>query len=142
MMAYFLPLAFAALSYPLPSMIVVGAMVIAGYTLMATLVGGAGLPVVLFTDSALLFAAGICAGQAASHQASRRRIAELSRLDALTGCLNRRGVEEAVEPAMRGLADGEMDISLIVVDLDGCKLDVKTRGQAGAEATRLGIVER
>jgi GGDEF domain-containing protein len=128
MMAYFLPLAFAALSYPLPSMIVVGAMVIAGYTLMATLVGGAGLPVVLFTDSALLFAAGICA--------------ELSRLDALTGCLNRRGVEEAVEPAMRGLADGEMDISLIVVDLDGCKLDVKTRGQAGAEATRLGIVER
>jgi predicted signal transduction protein with EAL and GGDEF domain len=133
MMAFFLPLAFAALSYPLPSMIAVGAMVIAGYTLMATLVGGAGLPVVLFTDSALLFAAGICAGQAANHQASRRRIAELSRLDALIGCLNRRGVEEAVEPALQGLADGSAELSLIVVDLDGFKEVNDAHGHAVGE---------
>ena len=138
MMAFFLPLAFAALSYPLPSMIAVGAMVIAGYTLMATLVGGAALPVVLFTDSALLFAAGICAGQAANHQSSRRRIAELSRLDALTGCLNRRGVEEAVEPALEGLSDGSAELSLIVVDLDGFKEVNDAHGHAaGDELIRL-----
>jgi diguanylate cyclase (GGDEF)-like protein len=138
MIAFFLPLAFAALSYPLPSMIAVGAMVIAGYTLLATLVGGAGLPVVLFTDSALLFAAGICAGQAANHHASRRRIAELSRLDAMTGCLNRRGVEEAVGPALDQLADGSAELSLIVVDLDGFKEVNDAHGHAaGDELIRL-----
>jgi diguanylate cyclase (GGDEF)-like protein len=133
MIAFFLPLAFAALSYPLPSMIAVGAMVIAGYTLLALTAGGVGFPVVLFTDSALLFAAGICAGQAANHHASRRRIAELSRLDALTGCLNRRGVEEAVEPALQGLADGSADLSLIVVDLDGFKEVNDAHGHAAGD---------
>jgi diguanylate cyclase (GGDEF)-like protein len=138
MIAFFLPLAFAALSYPLPSMIAVGAMVIAGYTLMAAIVGGAGLPVVLFTDSALLFGAGICAGQAVNHQSSRRRIAELSRLDALTGCLNRRGVEEAVGPALEDLAGGSAELSLIVVDLDGFKEVNDAHGHAaGDELIRL-----
>jgi diguanylate cyclase (GGDEF)-like protein len=138
MIAFFLPLAFAALSYPLPSMIAVGAMVIAGYTLLAVLFGGAELPVVLFTDSALLFAAGICAGQAANHHASRRRIAELSRLDALTGCLNRRGVEAAVAPALDGLAAGSAELSLIVVDLDGFKEVNDAHGHAaGDELIRL-----
>jgi diguanylate cyclase (GGDEF)-like protein len=133
MVAFFLPLAFAALSYPLPSMIAVGAMVIAGYTLLAALVGGAELPVVLFTDSSLLFAAGICAGQAASHQTSRRHAAQLGRLDALTGCLNRRGVEEAVAPALEGLADGSAELSLIVVDLDGFKEVNDAHGHAAGD---------
>jgi diguanylate cyclase (GGDEF)-like protein len=119
-------------------MIAVGAMVIAGYTLLAALVGGVELPVVLFTDSSLLFAAGICAGQAANHQTSRRQAAQLGRLDALTGCLNRRGVEEAVAPALEGLADGSAELSLIVVDLDGFKEVNDAHGHAaGDELIRL-----
>ena len=87
MVAFFLPLAFAALSYPLPSMVAVGAMVIAGYTLLA----------------------------------------------ALTGCLNRRGVEEAVEPALAELADGAAELSLIVVDLDGFKEVNDAHGHAAGD---------
>jgi diguanylate cyclase (GGDEF)-like protein len=138
MMSFFLPLAFAALSYPLPSMLAVGVMVIAGYTAVAVGVGGVAPPVVFFGDSALLFAAGICAWQAANHQATRRRLAQLSRLDAMTGCLNRRGVEEAVEPALRGLADGSAELSLIVLDLDGFKQVNDAHGHAaGDELIRL-----
>jgi diguanylate cyclase (GGDEF)-like protein len=133
MISFFLPLAFAALSYPLLSMIAVGAMVIAGYTLLAATVGGASLPVVVFTDSALLFAAGICAGQAANHQSSRRRIAELSRLDALTGCLNRRGVEEAFVPGA---------LSLIVLDLDGFKEVNDAHGHAAGDELIRAMAER
>jgi diguanylate cyclase (GGDEF)-like protein len=138
MMSFFLPLAFAALSYPLPSMLAVGVMVIAGYTAVAVGVGGVAPPVVFFGDSALLFAAGICAWQAANHHATRRRLAQLSRLDAMTGCLNRRGVEEAVEPALRGLADGSAELSLIVLDLDGFKQVNDAHGHAaGDELIRL-----
>jgi diguanylate cyclase (GGDEF)-like protein len=140
MMAFFLPLAFAALSYPLPSMIAVGGMVIAGYTLLALTAGGVGFPVVLFTDSALLFAAGICAWQAANHQATRRRIAELSRLDALTGCLNRRGVEEAFAPAAELARDGA--VSLILVDLDGFKEVNDAHGHAAGDELIRAMAER
>jgi diguanylate cyclase (GGDEF)-like protein len=142
MVAFFLPLAFAALSYPLPSMIAVGGMVIAGYTLLAVTVGGVALPVVVFTDAALLFAAGICAGQAANHQSSRRRIAELSRLDALTGCLNRRGVEEAFVPAIELLDGGATPLSLIVIDLDGFKQVNDAHGHAAGDELIRVMAER
>ena len=91
----FLPLAFAALSYPLG----LDGGRRARWSSAPTSpspsgMGGVETPAVCFMTLALACATWMCASQARNHDRQRQELARVSRADPLTGCLNRRGFEE------------------------------------------------
>src|SRR5205085_2101801 len=113
----FLPLVFAALSYPLGSMMAVSAVTIAAYLVMAVVGGGIAAADAFLFAFALITAAWICIWQSSNHAAIRRELARASRTDPLTGCLNRRGFEERVRDALRP----GTQVGLVLIDLDDFK---------------------
>src|SRR4051812_10887796 len=82
---YFLPLVFAALSYPVASMIAVAVLDIAGYVIAAVAGGGVSPTNVAFVALTLFCASWMCAWQARIHERHRHELRRLSRADALTG---------------------------------------------------------
>jgi len=144
----FLPLVFAALSYPLGSMIAVSAVTILAYVVMALAEGHvASADAFLFT-CALFTAAWICIWQSSNHTAIRRSLALASRTDPLTGVLNRRGFEERLESALEVARRTSAHVGLVLVDLDGFKAVNDRGGHAAGDAllqwtaTRLGATVR
>jgi diguanylate cyclase (GGDEF)-like protein len=117
----FLPLAFAALSYPLASMLAVGAMVVGAYLAIALGMGGVETPAVCFTSLALACATWMCASQARNHDLQRRELSRVSRSDPLTGCLNRRGFEERFAAELSRAARSGGMLSIVLFDLDDFK---------------------
>src|SRR3954465_11483883 len=122
---YFLPLAFAALSYPVASMVAVAVLDIAGYVIAAVAVGGVSATNVAFVAMTLVCASWMCAWQArlpAQHRKGlspararaepRRERARVPRADALPGALNRRGFDErfAAELSRAARAAGELGL--------------------------------
>src|SRR3954464_5048466 len=99
---YFLPLVFAALSYPVKSMIAVAVLDILGYVFAALAVGGVSPTTVGFVALTLVCASWMCAWQARIHQRHRDELNRVSRCDPLTGALNSRGLEEPFAAARRG----------------------------------------
>ncbi len=136
----FLPLAYSALSYPLPSMLAVGALDVLAYVGLATFAGG------VRAEYAFLFAAGlvnatwICAWQARNHGAQRNELARVSRSDALTGALNRRGFEERFDAEIaRAKRDGNT-LALLVLDLDDFKGVNDAQGHAAGDRLLCRVV--
>src|SRR5256714_2178445 len=131
---FFLPVAFAALSYPLPSVVVIGAIDV--LTCVGVGVGQAKAspdPVHLgFFATCLAMMAVLCAGEAHDHDRQREDLARVSRADPLTGCLNGRGFEERLEAEVdAGMRTGRRP-ALVVLDLDHFQDVNDTRGhQAG-----------
>jgi diguanylate cyclase (GGDEF)-like protein len=135
-LALFLTQVFAALSYPLASMIAVAAA-----SLVA--VGGLGVfggatPSDLQADPAymamflvcLALTGLLCVWQSRATESRRAELAELSRTDPLTGCLNRRGFTERLEAELgRAERDGG-DVALIQLDLNGFKAVNDRHGHA------------
>jgi diguanylate cyclase (GGDEF)-like protein len=132
---FFLPLIFAALSYPPRSVIATGVMSVVAYVVAALLAGNAsGDAVGVF--SALLITAGVMGvSQAVNRERQRGELALLSRSDPLTGALNRRGFAERFEAELSDHVrhDGR-PLGLIVIDLDGFKRVNDTRGHAEGDA--------
>jgi diguanylate cyclase (GGDEF)-like protein len=130
---FFLPLIFAALSYPLKSMLLVGAVNVGAYLLIAVLsTNASGAHVFTFTSS-LTAAAWVCAWQSRNHDRHRRRLDLVSRTDPLTGCLNRRGFQESCERLLaHGRRTGE-HVTLLIVDLDDFKAVNDSRGHAAGD---------
>src|SRR3954452_3612641 len=132
---FFLPVAFAALSYPLPSVVVIGAVDVLTFV-------GAGLlhanptpdPVHLgFFATCLAMTALLCAWEAHDHDQQREDLAHISRADPLTGCLNRRGFEERLDAEIdSGMRTGRRT-ALVVLDLDHFKDVNDTRGHAAGD---------
>ncbi|MEA2256994.1 MAG: hypothetical protein QOG35_3039 [Solirubrobacteraceae bacterium] len=130
---FFLPLAFAALSYPLASMVAVGAMVVGAYLGVALGMGGAPASEIFFVTVALTCATWMCAWQARNHERQRVELAFVSRSDPLTGCLNRRGFEERFAAELsRSQRTGEV-VSMLVVDLDHFKRVNDQHGHAAGD---------
>jgi diguanylate cyclase (GGDEF)-like protein len=138
----FLPLTFAALSYPLASMVAVGAMVVGAYLGVALGMGGVPAPEVFFVSGALACATWMCAWQARNHERQRLELARVSRSDPLTGCLNRRGFEERFAAELsRSQRTGEV-VSMLVIDLDDFKRVNDEHGHAaGDELLRWVVAE-
>ena len=135
---FFLPLVFAALSYPLKSMLVVGALDLVGYLAVAVLTEHASVDHSA-GEHAALFAAGIvtaawiCAWQCLNHDRHRRDLDRASRTDPLTGCLNRRGFRERLDAELaRSTRDGS-EVALIVIDLDDFKSVNDSHGHAAGD---------
>jgi diguanylate cyclase (GGDEF)-like protein/putative nucleotidyltransferase with HDIG domain len=131
--ALFLPLAFAALTYPLRSMLAVGAMVIAGYLVVALGGGEHDLGRIAFWVCSLANATWMCAWQARNHDRHHAEITRISRADPLTGCLNRRGFEERLESELAEAARSGLPVGLILLDLDDFKQTNDEQGHAAGD---------
>ena len=127
---FFLPLAFAALSYPLGTMLGVVAMTVVAFLAVATLgaapTGAPAGDVMVFTLT-LVTAGWVCAWQARNRDVQQRALAEISRTDHLTGSLNRRGFEERFAAEVDAASRHDGALSLVLFDLDGFKA-VNDRG--------------
>jgi diguanylate cyclase (GGDEF)-like protein len=131
---FFLPLFFAALSYPARSVMATGGLAILAYIGAAEL-GGHATGEALGVFSALLATATVMGvSQAVNRDRQRGELQTISRSDPLTGCLNRRGFTErfAAELADHVRHDGR-PLGLIVIDLDDFKRVNDTRGHAAGD---------
>jgi diguanylate cyclase (GGDEF)-like protein len=131
---FFLPVVFAAMSYPTASVITVGGLSVAAYLTLAVLVGGAGWGYQALFAVMLACAGVLSSWQARNHDRQRRALIEVSRADPLTGCLNRRGFEERavaeIDAAGRRAGQG----AVLLLDVDRLKLVNDRQGhEAGDE---------
>jgi diguanylate cyclase (GGDEF)-like protein len=117
----FVPVVFAAMSYPLVSVLVVGVSTMSCYVALALTVGGAPWSYeALFT--AMLFCTGaMSAWQARNHDRQHQALMEASRSDPLTGCLNRRGFEERAVAEVVAAARSAREGAVLVLDVDRFK---------------------
>ena len=118
---YFLPLVFAALSYPLTSMVVVAVLDVTAYVAGAALFGGVTPAEVGVVALTLASASWMCAWQARENGRHRDELQRVSRADALTGALNRRGFDERVAAELARAERAGAALGLMLVDLDDFK---------------------
>jgi diguanylate cyclase (GGDEF)-like protein len=137
----FLPLTFAALSYPLGSMITVGAMVIGAYLALALGMGGVDTPEIVFVSLALACATWMCAWQARNHDLQRRELGRVSRSDPLTDCLNRRGFEERFAAELNRAHRSGQHLAIVLIDLDDFKRVNDDHGHAAGDELLCWAVE-
>ncbi len=131
----FMTLVFAATSYPLGSMVVVVVASVTGVALLG-LVGGAteqpfqADPAYVWVFLVSMALSGVlCMWQSRLGERHRQELAELSRTDPLTGCLNRRGFTERFDAE---LAEGG-EVALIQLDLNEFKSVNDRHGHAAGD---------
>jgi diguanylate cyclase (GGDEF)-like protein len=139
---FFLPLAFAALSYPLPSMVLIGTLDVLAFVVVGLAAGHASEARLAFFASCLAITALLCAWAALDHERQRAALARVSRADPLTGCLNRRGFEERLEAEIDSSTRSGGTLGLVVLDLDHFKAVNDTRGHAAGDELLRWTVER
>jgi diguanylate cyclase (GGDEF)-like protein len=133
MVLFLLPVVFAALSYPLPSVAAVGAVSELTLVGVGTAVGQPDPSRLTIFATSLGVVAVLCAWQAELADRRRRELALVSRADPLTGCLNRRGFEERLAAELdEGLRAGR-PLALVMFDLDGFKEINDTQGHAAGD---------
>jgi diguanylate cyclase (GGDEF)-like protein/putative nucleotidyltransferase with HDIG domain len=131
--ALVLPVIFAALSYPVGSMLVVGAMTILSYLAIAVVVGGAPLAEMVLFAMVLTCGSWMCAWQAHDHQLQRQELDRVSRTDPLTGCLNRRGFEERSDAELARAERNGLPLGYVLIDLDSFKELNDLQGHAAGD---------
>jgi diguanylate cyclase (GGDEF)-like protein/putative nucleotidyltransferase with HDIG domain len=117
-LTFFIPVVFAAMSYPLGSVLVVAGLSVAGYLSLAGTVAGAGRAYEGLFAVMLACTGAMSAWQARNHDHQRAALMEVSRADPLTGCLNRRGFEEraVAEISAAGRRRGQCAVLLLDID--------------------------
>src|SRR5438309_1379627 len=103
-LTFFIPVVFAAMSYPLGSVCAVGGLSVAAYLALALAQGGAQWGYQSLFAVMLLCTCAMSAWQARNHGRQRSALMAISRTDPLTGCLNRRGFEERAAAQVRAAA--------------------------------------
>jgi diguanylate cyclase (GGDEF)-like protein len=139
---FFLPIAFAALSYPLPSVVAIGIVDVLAFTVIGAAMDGVSGPHLALFASCLAITAVLCAWEARDHDRQREALARVSRADPLTGCLNRRGFEERLEAEIDSGTRSHGSLGLVVLDLDHFKSVNDTRGHAAGDELLRWAVER
>jgi diguanylate cyclase (GGDEF)-like protein/putative nucleotidyltransferase with HDIG domain len=132
-LTFFLPVVFASMSYPLRSVIALGSLSVAGYLLVAFLDGGAGWDHQGLFAVFLACTAAMSAWQARNHEHQRTALMEISRADALTGCLNRRGFEERAVAAISAAGRRASEGAVLVLDIDHFKEVNDRHGHAAGD---------
>jgi diguanylate cyclase (GGDEF)-like protein len=130
---FFVPIVFVSTSYPLRSVVIVSLTSIAAYLAVAVHAGSTPDFVLMF--AAVLGSTALMGGwQARNHDTVREELARMSRTDPLTGCLNRRGFEDAANEAVRTAVAHGGSLAVVLVDLDGFKQVNDTGGHAAGDA--------
>src|SRR4051794_33762860 len=133
---YFLPLVFAALSYPLWLTGVVSAATITAFSALALLQPGGepGGPGSMWLFATILvLVALMCIWQARVNGRQLVRLGRLSRADALTGCLNRFGFQERLGAELARAAGDGSPVGLVLLDLVGFKAVNDTYGHPAGD---------
>jgi diguanylate cyclase (GGDEF)-like protein len=118
---FVLPLIFAATSYPLWSTVVVCVADVGASLAVGLSDGGDNVAAAVVLTGLLTATAIMCALQARNHDKQREALKQISRTDALTGVLNRRGFEERLESTLRTAERSGEPVALLLLDLDGFK---------------------
>src|SRR5439155_18756933 len=83
----------------------------------------------------------LCAWQAQNHDQQRGLLNDISRSDALTGSLNRRGFEERLESELARSARSGLPLSLMLLDLNGFKAVNDEHGHAAGDDLLCSVVD-
>jgi diguanylate cyclase (GGDEF)-like protein/PAS domain S-box-containing protein len=121
MIVLFLPVIFSAMSYPVSSVVIVGATSIVTYVALALSEGGSNLAYTVSFAFTLLCTAVLSGWQAQNQNRQHRALAKASRTDPLTGCLNRRGFEERAEAELAAMRRSGRGGAIVVLDIDKFK---------------------
>ncbi|HEX8714954.1 MAG TPA: EAL domain-containing protein, partial [Solirubrobacteraceae bacterium] len=132
-LVFFIPVVFSAMSYPLGSVVVVGALSVVSYLALVLTDGGSDWAYQGAFAGSLLCTAAMSAWQAQNHNRQHRALATASRTDSLTGCLNRRGFEERAEVELGRLARRGRQGAIVVLDIDHFKPVNDTFGHAAGD---------
>jgi diguanylate cyclase (GGDEF)-like protein len=138
-LSLFLTQVFAALSYPLASMIAVAAASLVGVAVLGV-VGAGSLahpqadPIYMAMFLVCLALTGVlCVWQSRLAGRQRDELSELSRTDPLTGCLNRRGFSERLDAELLRAGRDSGQVALIQLDLNGFKAVNDQHGHAAGD---------
>ena len=118
---FILPVVFSATSYPVGSVIAVGATSVVSYLGVALAAGGQPVAYEVSFAFALVCTAALSGWQAQNHKRQHRALAKASRTDPLTGCLNRRGFEERAIAVLAALGRSGRAGAIVVLDVDKFK---------------------
>jgi diguanylate cyclase (GGDEF)-like protein len=129
----FPPLVFAALSYPLWSVVMLAGATELLYVGVATLGSTGDTARVGFCAAALAVTAVMCAWQAQTHDRRRQKLTEISRTDPLTGSLNRRGFEQQLDAEIADSTRSGQPLGVLMIDLDHFKQVNDTLGHAAGD---------
>jgi diguanylate cyclase (GGDEF)-like protein/putative nucleotidyltransferase with HDIG domain len=125
-LGFFVPVLFAAVSYPLASVVLIGALDVLTFLGLDVLTGPSDPGYLLFFSGALALSATLCAAQAQNQERQREELEHISRTDPLTGALNRRGFYERLDAEISSATRSGRPVSLVMWDLDSFK-DVNDR---------------
>jgi len=139
---FFIPVVFSAMSYPLGSVAAVGSLTVAIYLALAAAVGGSSLSYQALFTIVLGCSGAMSAWQARNHERQRSMLAEISRADPLTGCLNRRGFEERATAEIDAAARRARQGAVLLLDLDHFKAVNDRRGHAAGDELLCWSVEK
>jgi diguanylate cyclase (GGDEF)-like protein/putative nucleotidyltransferase with HDIG domain len=139
---FFLPLVFAALSYPTGSMLLVATVDVAGYLAVAGATAHADGAGVFVFGAVLAIAAWICAWQCRNHGRHRRELDRVSRTDPLTGVLNRRGFRERFDAELSRARRHGDEVALVLIDLDRFKAVNDNFGHAAGDELLCWVADR
>jgi diguanylate cyclase (GGDEF)-like protein len=138
-LSLFLTQVFAALSYPLASMIAVAAASLLGVAVLGVMGSGTlahpqADPVYMAMFLVCLSLTGVlCVWQSRLTERQREELSELSRTDPLTGCLNRRGFSERLDAELARAEREGGEVALIQLDLNGFKAVNDVHGHAAGD---------
>jgi diguanylate cyclase (GGDEF)-like protein len=130
---FFVPVIFAAMSYPLVSVLAVGGLSMASYLTLAFTQGGAASAYEWMFTIMLGCTGAMSAWQAGNHGSQHRALMEVSRADALTGCLNRRGFEERAVAEVSAAARRARPGAVLLLDVDHFKEVNDRHGHAAGD---------
>jgi len=146
---FFIPLVYAALSYPLLSVITVAAVDFLCYVGAVSFVfTKLGLDTAEkpkpqysgFFAFTLAVIALLCSWYARHQDRRRADLARISRADPLTGCLNRRGFGERFQAELNAAERSGQPLGLLQIDLDKFKQINDTQGHAAGDELLIWVV--
>ncbi len=138
---FVVPVIFAAATYPLGSVAVVGSLTVAAYLALAISTGGASWSYQAMFAVVLTCAGAMSAFQARNHDRQRAALTRVSRVDPLTGCLNRRGFEERAVAEIGSAARRCTQGAVLLLDIDHFKPINDRYGHAVGDEILCWVVE-
>jgi diguanylate cyclase (GGDEF)-like protein/PAS domain S-box-containing protein len=140
-LVFFIPVVFSSMSYPLASVATVGVVSVFSYLTLALVSGGADPMYQAAFATALACTAAMSAWQARNHRRQHEALADASRADPLTGCLNRRGFEERAVAELSLMRREGRQGAILVLDLDHFKPVNDRFGHAAGDELLCWVVQ-
>jgi diguanylate cyclase (GGDEF)-like protein len=138
---FFIPVVFAAMSYPRGSVLAVGGLTIGGYLALAVTTGGTSWGYQALFAVMLACTCAMSFWQARNHHHQRVALMEVSRADPLTGCLNRRGFEERAVAELGAACRRASQGAVLVLDVDHFKEVNDRHGHAAGDELLRWVVQ-